>query len=65
MNSFHIPVLSAKIIENLHLKKAKTTIFDCTIGEGGITKEIINFGVKESQKFDPLIKINKQKVTNK
>ena len=41
MNSFHIPVLSAKIIEHLHLKKAKTTIFDCTIGEGGITKEII------------------------
>ena len=41
MNSFHIPVLSGKIIEHLHLSKAKTTIFDCTIGEGGITKEIL------------------------
>ena len=40
MNSFHIPVLSEKIIEHLHLKKTKTIIFDCTIGEGGITKEI-------------------------
>ena len=41
LNSFHIPVLSEKIIEHLHLKKSQTTIFDCTIGEGGITKEII------------------------
>ena len=41
MNSFHIPVLSEKIIEHLHLNKAKTTIFDCTIGEGGISKEIL------------------------
>lgn len=41
LNSFHIPVLSEKIIEHLYLKKEKTTIFDCTVGEGGITKEII------------------------
>jgi len=41
LNSFHIPVLSEKIIEHLHLNKAKTTIFDCTIGEGGISKEIL------------------------
>ena len=41
MNSFHIPVLSGKIIEYLYLKKPKTTVFDCTIGEGGISKEII------------------------
>ena len=41
MNSFHIPVLSEKIIEHLYLNKTKTTIFDCTIGEGGISKEIL------------------------
>ena len=43
MNSFHIPVLSEKIINHLHLNKSTTTIFDCTLGEGGITKEILKY----------------------
>ncbi|SVC56656.1 uncharacterized protein METZ01_LOCUS309510, partial [marine metagenome] len=33
--------MSEKIIEYLYLKNPKTTVFDCTIGEGGISKEII------------------------
>ena len=42
MKIFHIPVLYKEIIENLHISSSITNIVDCTLGEGGISKEILD-----------------------
>ena len=42
MKIFHVPVLYKEIIENLHITSTVTNIVDCTLGEGGTSKEILD-----------------------
>ena len=42
MKIFHVPVLYKEIIENLYITSNFTNVVDCTLGEGGITKQILD-----------------------
>ena len=42
MKIFHVPVLYKEIIENLYITSSITNVVDCTLGEGGITKQILD-----------------------
>jgi hypothetical protein len=42
MEIYHTPVLTKEIIENLYISPNSTNIIDCTLGEGGISKSILD-----------------------
>jgi len=42
MKILHIPVLCDEIIENLYIHNQITNIIDCTLGEGGMSEEILS-----------------------